>query len=84
MIATARSNAGVGLPSPTLLARESNTDAHHHAIAEAARAAGVSGRSIGLCGGAALIQGVRAALRAGGVEGVKVKAYWAPGKVGLD
>ncbi|MBK9365286.1 MAG: siderophore-interacting protein [Deltaproteobacteria bacterium] len=76
--------AAVGLPSPTLLAREANTDAHHQAIAAAARAAGAPGRSIGLCGGAALIQGVRAALRAGGVEGVKVKAYWAPGKVGLD
>lgn len=78
--------AAVGLHSPTMLARGANTDVHHLAIADAARAAGAgaSGVSVGLCGGAGLIQGVRAALRGRGVEGVRVKAYWAPGKVGLD
>ena len=76
----------VGLPSPTLIRRDADTSAHHQAIAAAARAAGAgaAGGSVGLCGGATLIPGVRAALRASGVEGVKVKAYWAPGKVGLD
>ncbi|MCK6522495.1 siderophore-interacting protein [Myxococcota bacterium] len=74
--------AAVGLPSPVLIPRGADLNAHHQAVAEAA--AGAKGASVGLCGGAALIQGVRAALRASGVEGVKVKAYWAPGKVGLD
>ncbi|MEY3212882.1 MAG: hypothetical protein RIT28_3363 [Pseudomonadota bacterium] len=78
--------AAVGLPAPSLLTRPADLSAHHQAIAEAAQAAGAGapGVSVGLCGGAALIQGVRAALRDRGVSGVKVKAYWAPGKVGLD
>ena len=78
--------AAVGLASPELFVREADASAHHQRLAGAATAAGAGapGVSVGLCGGAALIQGVRAALREKGVSGVKVKAYWAPGKVGLD
>ena len=39
--------------------------------------------SVALTGGSALVQGVREALRARSIR-AKVKAYWAPGRVGLD
>lgn len=41
------------------------------------------GAVVGLTGGSALVQGVREALRRRGVA-AHVKAYWAPGRVGLD
>jgi NADPH-dependent ferric siderophore reductase len=39
---------------------------------------------VGLTGGAALIQAVRATLRARGVRDPKVKTYWVEGRAGLD
>lgn len=42
-----------------------------------------AGAVVGLTGGAALIAGVRAELRRRGIE-PRVKAYWAPGRRGLD
>jgi len=40
--------------------------------------------SVGLTGGSELVVAVRDALRARGVPNVKTKAYWIPGKTGLD
>lgn len=40
--------------------------------------------TVALTGGSALITAVRAALRARGIGNIKTKAYWVPGKVGLD
>lgn len=59
---------------------------HHRALAEAAfdAGAGAAGVVVGLTGGAQLIQGVRALLRERVGGAAKVKAYWAPGRVGLD
>lgn len=49
---------------------------------------GRAGVTVGLTGGATLIQGVRAALGGqGALQGgraIRVKTYWAEGRVGLD
>lgn len=73
--------AAVGLGDARIVRREG---AGYRALADAALAAGAgdAGAVIGITGGAALIQGVRALVRERAT--VKVKAYWAPGKVGLD
>jgi NADPH-dependent ferric siderophore reductase len=46
--------------------------------------AATPGSAVALTGGSALVVGVRDALRAIGVENVKIKPYWIPGRVGLD
>jgi len=40
--------------------------------------------TLGLTGGSELIVSVREALRARGIRNIKTKAYWIPGKTGLD
>ncbi len=57
-----------------------------HQVRGAALAGALDGthKACGVTGGAELIQTVRAALRAKGASSVKVKAYWVPGRVGLD
>lgn len=40
--------------------------------------------TVGLTGGAELVVAVREALRARGIRNIKTKAYWIPGKTGLD
>jgi hypothetical protein len=40
--------------------------------------------TVGLTGGSELIIAVRDALRARGIRQLKTKAYWSPGKAGLD
>ncbi|KFE71975.1 siderophore-interacting protein [Hyalangium minutum] len=71
----------------TLVARQSN-DAHREALVDAVVQAlqAHPGAPLVLSGRAAAIQGVRQGLKARKVEfaAVKAKAYWAPGKVGLD
>lgn len=39
---------------------------------------------VALTGGSELVVGVRAALRQAGVQNLKTKTYWVPGKTGLD
>lgn len=71
----------------TLVARQAN-EAHREALAGAVVQAlqAHPGAPLVLSGRAAAIQGVRQGLKARGVSlgTVKAKAYWAPGKVGLD
>jgi NADPH-dependent ferric siderophore reductase len=40
--------------------------------------------TLGLTGGSELVVAVRDALRARGIRNIKTKAYWIPGKTGLD
>jgi NADPH-dependent ferric siderophore reductase len=40
--------------------------------------------TVGLTGGSELIVAVRAGLRSRGIRSIKTKAYWIPGKTGLD
>lgn len=40
--------------------------------------------SVGLTGGSDLVVAVREALRTRGIRSIKTKAYWIPGKTGLD
>ncbi len=75
----------IGLGQATLIERSAD-DAHLAAAeAEVLRFA-ASGAHFVLTGKASSIQRVSRALRAAGVASsrVKTKAYWAPGKVGLD
>lgn len=60
--------------------------AHHGAIAERLRAelAARPGAALVMTGCATSIQAVRGLLRAGGPRPEATKAYWAPGKAGLD
>jgi NADPH-dependent ferric siderophore reductase len=55
-------------------------------LVEAIVAAHVSAphAAVGLTGGSELIVAVRAALRSRGIRDIKTKAYWIPGKTGLD
>ena len=39
---------------------------------------------VAVTGGSELVVAVRAALRSEGVKNIKTKAYWIPGKTGLD
>ena len=75
----------IGLGHATLIERTAG-DAHLAAAeAEVLRLA-ASGAHFVLTGKAASIQRVSRALKAAGVVSsrVKTKAYWAPGKIGLD
>lgn len=71
----------------TLVARQAN-EAHREALVDAVgqMLQAHPGAPLVLSGRAAAIQGVRQGLKARGVSlgTVKAKAYWAPGKVGLD
>ncbi len=61
--------------------------AHERLVEAVARALSAHpGAQLVLSGRAAAIQAVRQGLRARGVDlgGARAKAYWAPGKVGLD
>jgi hypothetical protein len=40
--------------------------------------------TVGLTGGSELIVAVRDALRSRGIHNIKTKAYWIPGRTGLD
>jgi NADPH-dependent ferric siderophore reductase len=71
----------VGL-RPAYVGARGDTNALIEAVV-AAHASSVS-VSLGLTGGAELVGAVRAALRARGIRSVKTKAYWVPGKCGLD
>ncbi|MDY7228825.1 siderophore-interacting protein [Hyalangium rubrum] len=77
----------LGLSGATLVARQSN-EAHREVLVEAVANAlqAHPGAPLVLSGRAAAIQGVRQGLKARGIglASVKAKAYWAPGKVGLD
>lgn len=48
------------------------------------RIVALPGASILLTGGAGLVIPTREALRKAGVESIKTKAYWVPGKTGID
>jgi NADPH-dependent ferric siderophore reductase len=52
--------------------------------AVAAARANEPGAVVALTGGSELVLAVRSALRARGIENVKTKTYWIPGKRGLD
>jgi NADPH-dependent ferric siderophore reductase len=71
-----------------MLVPRQRDDAHIEAIADALLEAlrAREGARLVFSGRAAAIQGVRKALKRRGVNlaGAKAKAYWAPGKVGLD
>jgi NADPH-dependent ferric siderophore reductase len=71
----------VGL-RPTHVAARGDTNALVEAVV-AARAAAPD-TMVGLTGGSELVIAVREALRARGIRNVKTKAYWIPGKTGLD
>jgi NADPH-dependent ferric siderophore reductase len=77
----------LGFSGATLVARQTN-EAHREALVDAVIQAlqAHPGAPLVLSGRAAAIQGVRQGLKARGVglATVKAKAYWAPGKVGLD
>ena len=77
----------LGFSGATLVGRQAN-EAHREALVDAVvQALQVHpGAPLVLSGRAAAIQGVRQGLKARGVglAAVKAKAYWAPGKVGLD
>lgn len=72
--------AAVGLSSLEVVSRGDT-------IATAAivgKLAATAGTALALTGCSALVVSVRDALRAVGIENVKIKPYWIPGRVGLD
>lgn len=72
--------AAVGLSSLEVVSRGDT-------IATAAivgKLAATAGTALALTGCSALVVSVRDALRAVGIENVKTKPYWIPGRVGLD
>ncbi|MBN9218310.1 MAG: siderophore-interacting protein [Mesorhizobium sp.] len=75
----------IGLGDANLTARAAN-DAHLGAVADKVAAHASTGAHFVLTGKAPAIQHVNRALRAAGVGSsrMKTKAYWAPGKTGLD
>jgi NADPH-dependent ferric siderophore reductase len=73
--------ASVELQSVKVVA-QGDTKTTVEAILQAREAA--TKASIVLTGGSELVVAVRAALREQGIRDVKTKAYWIPGKVGLD
>lgn len=77
----------IGLAGATLVSRKAN-DAHHAALEVAVREAleADPASALVLTGKAQTIQALRASLRARPTEhrSQKTKAYWAPGKRGLD
>lgn len=77
--------ARLGLPDGALLARTSD-DAHLAAMAASLTRLAATGATFILTGRAVAIQELRRALKHHGIAPARVaaKAYWAPGKVGLD
>jgi NADPH-dependent ferric siderophore reductase len=73
--------ASVGLAGVVVVAR-GDTAASVEAVS-AARSTS-PGAVVGLTGGSELVVAVRDALRRAGVRNIKTKAYWIPGKTGLD
>jgi NADPH-dependent ferric siderophore reductase len=73
--------ASVGLAGVVVVAR-GDTAASVEAVS-AARSTSPSA-VVGLTGGSELVVAVRDALRRAGVRNIKTKAYWIPGKTGLD
>ncbi len=71
----------MGLRQAAVLARDAE-DAVVSAVLAAREAA--PGATLALTGGSELVIGVRNALRARGIRGVKTKPYWIPGRAGLD
>lgn len=74
----------VGLTGAKVYPRRSSGDhleALIGAVVELSREPGVN---IGISGGAGFVQKVRAGVRAQSTAAVRVKAYWAPGRVGMD
>jgi NADPH-dependent ferric siderophore reductase len=73
--------ASVGLTQMEVVAR-GDTGATVEAVK--ARLAQAPNAAVALTGGAELIVAVREALRRAGVKSFKTKAYWIPGRTGLD
>lgn len=75
----------LGLSRLTVTARSAD-QTHFTAMTDAILRAQASlpGATIGLTGGTPLIQGLRAQLKEKGQGRPITKAYWAPGKVGMD
>ena len=75
----------VGLTAPLMVERRGGDD-HLPEVAEAISQAAESATTFILTGKAASIQYISRALKAAGVGtgSLRTKAYWAPGKVGLD
>jgi NADPH-dependent ferric siderophore reductase len=67
---------------PTHVAGRGDTNAVVEAVV--AVHASAPSATVGLTGGSELIVAVRDALRARGIRNIKTKAYWIPGKTGLD
>jgi NADPH-dependent ferric siderophore reductase len=84
---TQRALAALQLAPTAVVARQPG-DAHADALVNGVAAAlsRRPGARLVLTGRAAAIQGVRAGLKARGVSlaSARAKAYWAPGKIGLD
>lgn len=74
----------VGLREPTVVPRGAGADRYGPLVAAVLAASRSQSASIGITGNARLLQAVRAGGRSAGVPSVRVKAYWAEGKVGLD
>lgn len=73
-----------GLEGPVLVSPGAPDEGPAAVVEAALGALGRGEATVGLTGGAHLIQAVRAGLRARGVPDPKVKAYWAAGRAGLD
>lgn len=71
----------VGLHEMDLVTRGDTTST---VGAVATRLATSPGSSVALTGGAELVRAVRTALRNAGVQSVKARTYWIPGRTGLD
>jgi NADPH-dependent ferric siderophore reductase len=77
--------ARLGLPNAALFTRAGD-DEHLEAMTATLAPLVAAGASFVLTGRAGAIQGLRQGLKLQGVPGARIaaKAYWAPGKVGLD
>jgi NADPH-dependent ferric siderophore reductase len=71
----------VGLRPAHVAARDDASGLVEAVVAAHARAPQAT---LGLTGGSELVVAVRDALRARGIRNVKTKAYWIPGRTGLD
>ncbi|WP_375768704.1 siderophore-interacting protein [Archangium gephyra] len=78
----------LGLGSSAVLVERQPGDGHHEALVDAVASAlrAQPGARLVLSGRAAAIQAVRRGLKTRGISAVdsRTKAYWAPGKTGLD
>ena len=74
---------GLGLATCTTLVRRSSDDGHLDEVVDAV-VAHAAGARVFLSGRAPAIQRVQRSLRTRAVDVTKTRAYWAPGKRGLD